>query len=111
MEGKGMRRSAAASPTKVVLLDEPTAALGLRESAKVRTFIEHLRGRGLPVVVVSHNIPQVLEMADRIHVQRLGKRVAVVTPQSFRLPEIIAIMGGALSVDEKEQTLGSVRRG
>ena len=65
LESKGMRRSAAASDSKVILLDEPTAALGLRESAKVRTFIEHLRGRGLPVVVVSHSIPQVLEIADR----------------------------------------------
>ena len=72
MESKGMRRSAAASASKVILLDEPTAALGLRESAKVRHFIEHLRGRGLPIVVVSHSIPQVLEIADRIHVQRLG---------------------------------------
>ncbi len=111
LEGQGMRRSAAASASKVILLDEPTAALGLRESAKVRDFIELLRSRSQTVVVVSHSIARVLEIADRIHVQRLGKRVAVVTPQYFGLPEITAIMSGALSVDEKDQALGSVRRG
>ena len=109
LESKGMRRSAAASDSKVVLLDEPTAALGQRESAKVRKYIEHLRSRGLPVVVVSHNIPQMLEIADRIHVQRLGARVAVVTPDSVDASDLAAIMGGAVQVDPKDQTLGPVR--
>ncbi len=109
MESKGMRRSAAASATKVVLLDEPTAALGLRESAKVRHFIEHLRGRGMPVVVVSHSLPQVLEVADRIHVQRHGARVAVVKPADVDVSDLVAIMSGAMHVDPKDQTLGPVR--
>jgi fructose transport system ATP-binding protein len=109
LEGKGMRRSAAASATKVVLLDEPTAALGLRESAKVRGFIEHLRRRGLPVVVVSHSLAQVLEIADRIHVQRLGARVAVVTPGDVDVPDLVAIMSGTMQVDPKDQALGPVR--
>jgi fructose transport system ATP-binding protein len=109
LESKGMRRSAAASDSKVILLDEPTAALGLRESVKVRKFIEHLRGRGLPIVVVSHSIPQVLEIADRIHVQRLGKRVAVVTPSHVGVSDLVAIMSGAVRVDPKDQALGPVR--
>jgi fructose transport system ATP-binding protein len=109
MESKGMRRSAAASASRVILLDEPTAALGLRESAQVRHFIDHLRGRGLPVVVVSHSLPQVLELADRIHVQRLGKRVAVVRPENVTVPDLVAIMGGALQVDPTDQALGPVR--
>ena len=109
MESKGMRRSAAASASKVVFLDEPTAALGPRESANVRKFIEHLRGRGLPIVVVSHSIPQVLEMADRIHVQRLGARVAVVNPANVDASDLAAIMSGAMKVDPKDQALGPVR--
>jgi fructose transport system ATP-binding protein len=109
MESNGMRRSAAASPSKVVLLDEPTAVLGRKESAKVHHFIEHLRGRGLPIVVVSHSLPQVLELADRIHVQRLGARVAVVIPDSVDASDLVAIMSGALHVDPKDQALGPVR--
>jgi len=109
MESKGMRRSAAASASTVILLDEPTAALGLRESAKVRHFIEHLRGRGLPIVVVSHSIPQVLEVADRVHVQRLGARVAVVEPGTVDAADLLAIMSGAMHVDPKDQALGPVR--
>ena len=109
MESKGMRRSAASSVTKVVLLDEPTAALGRRESENVRRFIEHLRGRGLPIVVVSHSLPQVLELADRIHVQRLGARVAVVRPDTVDAADLVAIMSGATEVDPKDQALGPVR--
>ncbi len=109
LEGQGYRRSAAASDSKVILLDEPTAALGLRESAKVRDFIELLRNRGRTVVVVSHSIAQVLEIADRIHVQRLGARVAVVTPDRVGVSDLVAIMSGAAHVDPKDQALGPVR--
>ena len=63
---------AAAFGSKVIILDEPTAALGVRESAQVLKLIRHLRERGLPVILISHNMPQVFEVADRIHVQRLG---------------------------------------
>ena len=109
LETKGMRRSAAASMTKVVILDEPTAALGARESITVRRLIENLRGRGLPIVFVTHDVSQVFGIADRIHVQRSGKRVAVVTPQSVSRAELAAIMSGAAQVDEKDQTFGPVR--
>jgi fructose transport system ATP-binding protein len=109
LETKGMRRSAAASVTKVILLDEPTAALGARESVTVQKLIENLRGRGLPIVFVTHNVSQVFDIADRIHVQRSGKRVAVVTPQSVTTSELAAVMSGAAQVLEKDQALGPVR--
>ena len=73
---------AAAFGSKVVILDEPTAALGVKESGQVLQLIRDLRDRGLPVILISHNMPHVFEVADRIHIQRLGRRVAVVTPQS-----------------------------
>jgi fructose transport system ATP-binding protein len=100
---------AAAFGSKVIILDEPTAALGVRESAQVLKLIKHLRERGLPVILISHNMPQVFEVADRIHVQRLGRRAAVITPQSVSITDVVAIMTGALKVDEKDQALGPVR--
>lgn len=86
---------AAAFGSKVVILDEPTAALGVRESGQVLQLIRDLRRRGLPVILISHNMPQVFEVADRIHIQRLGRRVAVVTPQTHTMSEAVAIMTGA----------------
>ena len=109
LETKGMRRTASASASKVIILDEPTATLGQREAVRVRKLIDNLRGRGLPVVVVSHNVAQVFEIADRIHVQVGGKRAAVVTPNSFTAADVVAIMSGELSVDEQDQVLGPVR--
>ena len=100
---------AAAFGSKVIILDEPTAALGVRESAQVLKLIQHLRDRGLPVILISHNMPQVFEVADRIHVQRLGRRAAVITPQSVSITDVVAIMTGALQVDPKDQSLGPVR--
>lgn len=109
LEEKGLRKSPAALATKVILLDEPTAALGERESTQVLRLIESLRGRGLPIVVASHNLPQVLKFADRIHVQRLGHRAAVVTPASASITDVVAIMSGKLDVDERDQALAPVR--
>lgn len=86
---------AAAFGSKVVILDEPTAALGVRESGQVLQMIRDLRDRGLPVILISHNMPNVFEVADRIHIQRLGRRVAVVTPQTHTPQEGVAIMTGA----------------
>jgi len=86
---------AAAFGSKVVILDEPTAALGVRESGQVLQLIRDLRDRGLPVILISHNMPHVFEVADRIHIQRLGRRVAVVTPESHTMAEAVAIMTGA----------------
>ena len=86
---------AAAFGSKVVVLDEPTAALGVRESNQVLQLIKDLRERGLPVILISHNMPQVFEVADRIHVQRLGKCAATITPKSHSMSEAVAIMTGA----------------
>ena len=90
---------AAAFGSKVVILDEPTAALGVKESGLVLQLIRDLRDRGLPVILISHNMPHVFEVADRIHIQRLGQRVAVVTPKSHTMADAVAIMTGAVTVD------------
>ena len=87
---------AAAFGSKVIILDEPTAALGVRETGQVLKLIRDLRDRGLPVILISHNMPNVFEVADRIHIQRLGRRVAVVTPSSHSPSEAVAIMTGAM---------------
>jgi fructose transport system ATP-binding protein len=89
---------AAAFGSKVVVLDEPTAALGVRESNQVLQLIKKLRDRGVPVILISHNMPHVFEVADRIHIQRLGKRAATITPQSHSMTDAVAIMTGARTV-------------
>jgi len=91
---------AAAFGTRLLIMDEPTAALGVKESATVLNLIREVRDRGLAVVLISHNIPQVFEIADRIHIHRLGRRVAVVTPQERTMAEVVAIMTGALDPEE-----------
>jgi len=100
---------AAAFGQKVIILDEPTAALGVRESNQVLKLIQSLRERGMPVILISHNMPQVFEVADRIQVMRLGKRAAVVTPKTHDMKDAVAIMTGAMNVDVKDQTLEPVR--
>ena len=99
---------AAAFGSQVIILDEPTAALGVRESARVLQLIKDLRDRGMPVILISHNMPQVFEVANRIHVQRLGRRAAVVTPQTHTMNDVVAIMTGALTIDESDQALPPV---
>jgi len=86
---------AAAFGSKVVILDEPTAALGVRESNQVLDLIVTLRARGIAVILISHNMPQVFQVADRIHVQRLGGRAATITPQTHSMTDAVAIMTGA----------------
>lgn len=88
---------AAAFGSKVVVLDEPTAALGVRESGQVLELVKRLRDQGIPVILISHNMPHVFEVADRIHIQRLGKRAATITPASHSMTEAVAIMTGASS--------------
>ncbi len=90
---------AAAFGSRVIIMDEPTAALGVKESGKVLQLIRDVRDRGLPVILISHNMPHVFEVADRIHIHRLGRRVAVVTPASHTMTEAVAIMTGATRVD------------
>jgi fructose transport system ATP-binding protein len=86
---------AAAFGSKVVILDEPTAALGVRESNQVLDLIVRLRERGIAVILISHNMPQVFQVADRIHVQRLGSRAATITPKTHSMTDAVAIMTGA----------------
>jgi fructose transport system ATP-binding protein len=91
---------AAAFGTRVVIMDEPTAALGVAESAKVLALIGRIRDRGLPVVLISHNMPHVFEIADRVHVHRLGRRVAVVSPETHTMNEVVGLLTGALRIGE-----------
>ncbi|MFM2070340.1 MAG: hypothetical protein RLZZ623_603 [Actinomycetota bacterium] len=90
---------AAAFGSRVVILDEPTAALGVKESRRVLDMVLEVRDRGLPVILISHNMPHVFEIADRIHIQRLGRRITTVTPQSHSMSDAVAIMTGAMAVD------------
>ncbi|XAS76224.1 ATP-binding cassette domain-containing protein [Dermatophilaceae bacterium Sec6.4] len=91
---------AAAFGGKVVILDEPTAALGVRESGQVLRLVQNLRERGLGVILISHNMPNVFEVADRIHVQRLGRGIGVITPKTHTPAEGVAIMTGATTLQE-----------
>ena len=84
--------------TRLIIMDEPTAALGVRESRQVLDLIARIRDRGVPVVLISHDMPQVFEIADRIHVHRLGRRAAVVTPGMCTMTEVVGLMTGALQM-------------
>jgi fructose transport system ATP-binding protein len=87
---------------RLVIMDEPTAALGVKETKQVLDLIRRVRERGLPVILISHDMPHVFELADRIQIMRLGRRVAVVTPQTHSMPEAVAIMTGAARGEEHE---------
>ena len=82
---------------RVVIMDEPTAALGVKETRQVLDLIKRVRDRGLPVILISHDMPNVFAIADRILIMRLGRRVAVVTPLTHSMPQAVAIMTGAAS--------------
>jgi fructose transport system ATP-binding protein len=86
---------AAAFGSKVVILDEPTAALGVKESRKVLELIRDVRNRGIPIILISHNMPHVFEIADRIHIHRLGRRLCVIKPQDYTMSDAVAFMTGA----------------
>jgi fructose transport system ATP-binding protein len=96
-QGVAVARSAAFA-RHVVIMDEPTAALGVKESNMVLELIRRVRDNGLPVILISHNMPHVFEVADRIHIARLGKRIAVVRPSEVKMSDAVAIMTGAMSV-------------
>ncbi|MDX8538963.1 MULTISPECIES: ATP-binding cassette domain-containing protein [Mesorhizobium] len=86
---------AAAFGSKVVIMDEPTAALGVKESRRVLELILDVKKRGLPIVLISHNMPHVFEVADRIHIHRLGRRLCVVDPKQISMSDAVALMTGA----------------
>src|ERR1700722_2874987 len=85
---------------RLVIMDEPTAALGVRESGQVLNLIRTIRDRGLAVILISHDMPHVFELADRIHIMRLGRRVALTTPKQHSMGEVVAIMTGAMPGNE-----------
>ncbi len=91
---------AAAFGSKVIILDEPTAALGVKESRKVLELIQDVKSRGIPIILISHNMPHVFEVADRIHVHRLGRRLCVIDPKSHSMSDAVAYMTGAKEPDQ-----------
>ncbi len=91
---------AAAFGSKVVIMDEPTAALGVKESRRVLDLIQDVKARGLPIVLISHNMPHVFEVADRIHIHRLGKRLCVIKPSDYSMSDAVALMTGAMKPSE-----------
>ncbi len=84
---------------KVVILDEPTAALGVRETGQVLGLVKDLRERGLGIILISHNMPNVFEVADRIHIQRLGGAVGVIDPNANTMDDAVAYMTGARKLE------------
>jgi len=89
---------AAAFATKFVVLDEPTAALGVKETGQVLNLIRKIKAKGMPIILISHNMPNVFEVADRIHIARLGGCAGIITPQSHTPTEAVAIMTGATTL-------------
>jgi fructose transport system ATP-binding protein len=103
-QGVAVARSAAFA-RHVVIMDEPTAALGVKEGNMVLDLIRRVRENGLPVIIISHNMPHVFQIADRIHIQRLGKRAAVVNPHKISLSDTVAVMTGAMKVEDLSEDM------
>ena len=94
---------AAAFGSRVVIMDEPTAALGVKESRRVLELMLEIKRRGLPIILISHNMPHVFEVADRIHIHRLGRRIAVIDPKKYSMSDAVAIMTGAMTPPPPEE--------
>jgi fructose transport system ATP-binding protein len=86
---------AVAFGSRVIIMDEPTAALGVKESRRVLELIKDVKARGLPIILISHNMPHVFEVADRIHIHRLGKRLCVINPKDYTMSDAVSFMTGA----------------
>jgi ABC-type sugar transport system ATPase subunit len=84
--------------TRIVIMDEPTAALGVRESSMVLELIKEVRNQGLAVIMISHNLPEVFAVADRITVLRLGRTITTLNTKDTTLESVVGMMTGALSV-------------
>ncbi|MGJ8585916.1 MAG: ATP-binding cassette domain-containing protein [Marinosulfonomonas sp.] len=93
---------AAAFGSRVIILDEPTAALGVKESRRVLELIQDVRSRGIPIILISHNMPHVFEIADRIHIHRLGQRLCVIDPKDYTMSDAVAFMTGAKEAPQTE---------
>ena len=94
---------AAAFGSKVIILDEPTAALGVKESRRVLELILDVKARGIPIILISHNMPHVFEVADRIHIHRLGKRLCIIDPKRHSMSDAVAYMTGAKMPDVEDE--------
>ncbi|HEY8457194.1 MAG TPA: ATP-binding cassette domain-containing protein [Actinopolymorphaceae bacterium] len=100
----GQRQSVAVArsvawASKVVFMDEPTAALGVVQRERVLDVIRRVRDRGIAVVLISHNMPEVLAVSDRVEVLRLGRRVARFKTADASLDDLVAAMTGALEAE------------
>jgi simple sugar transport system ATP-binding protein len=87
---------AAAWADRLIFLDEPTAALGVVQTKNVLDLIRRVRDRGIGVVLISHSMPEVIEVADRVHVLRLGARVATYEAKETSMEELVGAMTGAI---------------
>jgi ABC-type sugar transport system ATPase subunit len=92
--------------SKVVIMDEPTAALGVAQTGMVLDLIRQVRDTGIPVVFISHNMPNVFQVADRIVVLRLGQVVAELDPKSATVEDAVAAMTGSTRFLEPEADAG-----
>jgi simple sugar transport system ATP-binding protein len=82
-------------------MDEPTAALGVVQRERVLDSIRRVRDRGITVVLISHNMPEVLAVADRVEVLRMGRRVARFTAAQATIEQLVGAMTGALTTEEE----------
>ncbi len=87
---------------RIVILDEPTAALGVRETGQVLEVIRDLRQHDVSVIIVSHNMQQLMSVADRITVMRLGRTIATRTVKDTEVNEIVGLITGAIPGDSPE---------
>jgi simple sugar transport system ATP-binding protein len=90
--------------SRVLFLDEPTAALGVRQTRNVLDLIRRVADRGVAVVLITHNMPEVLEVSDRIEVLRLGRRVATFVGADATVEQLVGAMTGALEHHERRST-------
>jgi ABC-type sugar transport system ATPase subunit len=88
---------------RIVILDEPTAALGVRETGQVLDVIRELRKQDVSVIIVSHNMQQLMSVADRITVMRLGRSIATRTVKDTQVSEIVGLITGAIPGDHQEE--------
>jgi simple sugar transport system ATP-binding protein len=110
----GQRQSVAvaravAFASRIIFMDEPTAALGVVQRSRVLDVIRRVRDRGIAVVLVSHNMPEVLAVADRVEVLRLGRRVASYTASQTSVDELVGAMTGALELAGGNNHQGGAR--
>jgi len=105
----GQRQSVAvaravAYASKIIFMDEPTAALGVVQRERVLDNIKRVRDRGIAVVLISHNMPEVLAVADRVEVLRMGRRVARFQAADTNVEQLVGAMTGALTTEDDDPT-------